>query len=70
LAIQRAKNLKLIESAKERRLRAEEKLMRFKAEKAFLASGGTRGEFARRWPSVLTEEVRNHLTSDDDTSDN
>jgi DNA-binding response OmpR family regulator len=69
LAIQGAENLKRIENAKERRLRAEEKLMRLKAEKAFLAAGGTRGEFARRWPSVLTEEVRNHLTSDA-TSDN
>jgi len=49
-----------VEGAKEKRLRAEEKLMRLKAEKAFLGAGGTRGEFARRWPSVLTEEVRGH----------
>jgi DNA-binding response OmpR family regulator len=49
-----------MESAKEKRLRAEEKLMRLKAEKAFLDAGGTRGGFARRWPSVLTEEVRGH----------
>jgi DNA-binding response OmpR family regulator len=47
-----------VESAKEKRLRAEEKLMRLKAEKAFLAAGGTRGEFARRWPSVFVDEVR------------
>src|SRR5262249_23352359 len=47
------------EGAKERRLRAEEKLMRLKAEKAFLDAGGTRGEFARRWPSVFVKEVRN-----------
>jgi DNA-binding response OmpR family regulator len=58
LAIQRAENAGLKESARERRLRAQEKLMRLKAEKAFLEAGGTRGEFARRWPSVLTEEVR------------
>jgi len=32
--------------------------MRLKAEKAFLEAGGTRGEFARRWPSVFTEEMR------------
>jgi DNA-binding response OmpR family regulator len=51
-------------SAGERRLRAEEKLMRLKAEKAFLDAGGTRGEFARRWPSVLTEEVRHPRTSE------
>jgi DNA-binding response OmpR family regulator len=49
-----------VESGKKRRLRAEEKLMRFKAEKAFLEAGGTRGEFARRWPSVFKEEVRSH----------
>jgi DNA-binding response OmpR family regulator len=60
LAIQHIENGKRVESAKEKRLRAEEKLIRLKAEKAFLGAGGTRGEFARRWPSVLTEEVRNH----------
>src|SRR5262245_6734526 len=53
-----------VESAKEKRQRAEEKLKRLKAEKAFLDAGGTRGEFARRWPSVFTEEVRNKRTSD------
>jgi len=58
LAIQHMENAKLKESARDKRLRAEEKLMRLKAEKAFLDAGGTRGEFARRWPSVLTEEVR------------
>jgi hypothetical protein len=51
-------NAKLKESAGEKRLRAREKLMRLKAERAFLDGGGTRGEFARRWPSMLTEEVR------------
>jgi hypothetical protein len=44
--------------SREKRLRAEEKLMRLKAERAFLNAGGARGESARRWPSVLTEEVR------------
>jgi DNA-binding response OmpR family regulator len=63
-AIRQMKNAERVESAKEKRQRAEEKLMRLKAEKAFLGAGGTRGEFARRWPSVLTEEVRNHHTSD------
>jgi len=48
-----------IEPAKEKLLRAEEKLIRLKAEKAFLAAGGARGEFARRWPSVFVKEVRN-----------
>ena len=52
-----------VESAKDKRLRAEEKLMRLKAEKAFLAAGGTRGEFARRWPSVFVDEVRSRRGS-------
>jgi DNA-binding response OmpR family regulator len=58
LAIQRGGNVEQIRSAKERRQRAQEKLMRLKAEKAFLDAGGTRGEFARRWPSVFIDEVR------------
>jgi len=58
LAIKRMENAGRFENAKERRLRSEEKLMRLKAEKAFLEAGGTRGEFARRWPSVLTNEIR------------
>ena len=60
LAIQNMENAGLFESSKEKLLRAKEKLMRLKAEKAFLDAGGTRGEFARRWPSVLVEEVRSH----------
>jgi len=64
LAIQWAENAKRRDGASERRLRAEEKLMRLKAEKAFLNAGGTRGEFARRWPSVLTKEVRKRRASD------
>jgi hypothetical protein len=52
-----------MESARDRHLRAEEKMMRLKAEKAFLEAGGTRGEFARRWPYVLTEEVRSQRKS-------
>src|SRR5262245_3646155 len=60
LAIQHVENAELFESGRGRRLRAQEKIMRLKAEKAFLAAGGTRGEFARRWPSVFVEEARNH----------
>jgi hypothetical protein len=52
-----------MKGARDRLLRAEEKLMRLKAEKAFLDAGGTRGEFARRWPSVFTEEVRGRRKS-------
>jgi hypothetical protein len=58
LAIQYKEHVGRFENAKARRMRAEEKLMRLKAEKAFLKAGGTRGEFARRWPSVFVEEVR------------
>lgn len=58
LAVRSMENSERMETAREKRLRAEEKLMRLKAEKAFLAAGGTRGEFARRWPSVFKEEVR------------
>jgi len=64
LAIRYEEQGERVESAKEKRQRAEEKLMRLKAEKAFLDAGGTRGEFARRWPSVFTEEVRNKRTFD------
>jgi DNA-binding response OmpR family regulator len=59
-AIRLAGNAERVESAKEKRLRAEEKVMRLKAERAFLNAGGSRGEFARRWPSMFTEEVRSH----------
>jgi DNA-binding response OmpR family regulator len=60
LAVRQAKIAERAKSVTERWLRAEEKWMRLKAERAFLDAGGTRGEFARRWPSVLVEEVRNH----------
>ena len=58
MATRYKENVERMDSAREKRLRAEEKLMRLKAEKAFLDAGGTRGEFARRWPSVFVEEVR------------
>ena len=58
LAIQSKENAEHISNARERRMRAQEKLMRLKAEKAFLEAGGTRGDFARRWPLVLVEEGR------------
>jgi DNA-binding response OmpR family regulator len=64
LAIRHRENAELKGSAREKRLRAEEKLMRLKAEKAFLDAGGARGEFARRWPSVFTEEVRGQREAD------
>ena len=51
-------NAERLEKAKQKRLRAEEKALRDKAQLAFLAAGGTRGDFAREWLSVLLEEVR------------
>ena len=55
LAIRRAENAERMEKAKENRLRSEKKALRLKAEMAFLRAGGTRGEFARRWPSVFID---------------
>jgi DNA-binding response OmpR family regulator len=64
MAIQLAKNKERMESDNEERQRAKEKALRNKAQFAFLAAGGTRGDFARRWPSVLTQEVRGQRNSD------
>jgi len=58
LAIRQTENAERLEKAKQKRLRAEEKALRDKALIAFLAAGGTRGDFGREWPSVFTEEVR------------
>jgi DNA-binding response OmpR family regulator len=60
LAIRQTANAERVERAKKKFLRAEEKALRFKAQIAFLAAGGARGDFAREWPSVFIEEVRNH----------
>jgi DNA-binding response OmpR family regulator len=58
LAVQMSENAEQIKRANMKHLRAAEKLIRLKAERAFLAAGGARGEFARQWPSVFREEVR------------
>ena len=58
LAIRQTENAELLEKAKGKRRRAEEKVLRGKAQLAFLAAGGARGDFAREWPSVFLEEVR------------
>ena len=63
LAIRKAENAERIKRSRKKRLRAEEKVIRLKAEMAFLAAGGTRGAFARAWPSVFLEEVRSARTS-------
>jgi DNA-binding response OmpR family regulator len=57
-AIRDMENIELIEKAEEKSLRSEEKVIRLKAERAFLAAGGSRGDFARLWPGVYMEEVR------------
>jgi two-component system OmpR family response regulator len=62
LAIRRMENAAQLEKAKEKRMRAEEKALRAKARIAFIAAGGTRGDFAREWLSVL-EEARGPRTS-------
>jgi len=63
LAIRQADNVERVERAKKKSLRAKEKALRLKAELAFLAAGGARGDFAREWPSVFSEEVRSARTS-------
>jgi DNA-binding response OmpR family regulator len=63
LAIRRTENAERIEMAKNKCMRAKEKALRLKAEMAFLAAGGARGDFAREWPSVFLEEVRGARTS-------
>jgi DNA-binding response OmpR family regulator len=63
MAIQWAEDAERVEREMEKRLRSKEKVLRDKAQIAFLAAGGTRGEFAREWPSVFKEEVRGSRTS-------
>jgi DNA-binding response OmpR family regulator len=58
LRIQRLENARVLEEARENRLRAREKTLRHRAKLAFVASGGTRGDFARLWPAVFLDEVR------------
>jgi len=62
LTIRQAANVERVEKAKEKYQRAKEKVLRDKAQIAFLAAGGTRGDFAREWPSVLLKEVRSVRT--------
>jgi DNA-binding response OmpR family regulator len=60
LAIRRMENAERIEKAREQNLRSAKKMLRLKAEMAFLRAGGSRGDFARQWPSVFIEEARGH----------
>ena len=59
LAVRSMENARQYEAAHGKRLRAEEKALRAKAELAFFTAMGTRGDFARLWPSVYLSEVRN-----------
>jgi len=56
LAIRQTGNVERIERAKKKYLHARAKAIRLKAERAFLAAGGTRGAFAREWLPVFFEE--------------
>src|SRR5262245_41487016 len=58
LAIQYKENAQRYEEANGKLLRSEEKALRAKAKLAFLTAKGTRGDFARLWPSLYVKEVR------------
>jgi DNA-binding response OmpR family regulator len=60
LAGRRMENAEQMEKAKEKRLRSAKKMLRLRAQMAFLRAGGSRGDFARQWPSVFIEEARGH----------
>src|SRR5215813_13815047 len=60
LAIQSRENAQHYNEANGKLLRSEEKALRAKANLAFLTAKGTRGDFARLWPSVYIREVRSH----------
>jgi hypothetical protein len=53
-----------MEREMEKRQRPKEKALRDKAQIAFIAAGGAKGDFAREWPSVFLEEVRGARRSD------
>jgi DNA-binding response OmpR family regulator len=57
LVTRQTENAARIEKAKEKYRRSEGKALRLKAEMAFLAAGGARGDFAREWRSMFLEEV-------------
>jgi len=57
LAVQQKENSYRLNEAKEKCLRAEKKALRARAKLAFLAAGGTRGDFARQWASALSDDA-------------
>jgi|SRR5262245_32066477 len=58
LGIRQMGNAHRMEAAKGKFVRAEAKALRAAARLAFLGAGGTRGDFARQWTSLVQEEVR------------
>src|SRR5262245_8565010 len=58
LAFRRVEIRRRMEAANRRWIRAENNLIRLKAMDAFLAAGGTRGEFARLWVSLRSQDLR------------
>jgi hypothetical protein len=54
---ERTENIERIERAKKKYLYARVKAIRLRAEMAFLAAGGARGDFAREWLPVFLEEL-------------
>src|SRR5262245_39374148 len=65
LAIRQTENVERLEGAKKKYLFARVKAIRLRAEMAFLAAGGARGDFAREWPPGFLDE----LCGDDTSSD-
>jgi len=59
LAINSGKTAKKFEEGIGKRPPAEVKALRAKAMSAFLSAMGSRGDFARLWPSIYQREVRN-----------
>jgi DNA-binding response OmpR family regulator len=57
LAIRQTESFEWIERAKKEKLHARVKVIRHRAEMAFLEAGGTKGAFAREWLPVFLEEV-------------
>jgi DNA-binding response OmpR family regulator len=64
LAVRQMGNAARVEKAKKKLPRSKDKALRLKAEMAYLAAGGTRGNFAREWLSVFSEEARGAGASD------
>lgn len=58
LSIRIRENAHRFDEANEKLLRSEEKALRARAKLAFFAAKGTRGDFARLWPSVYSREIR------------